>query len=646
MFQSKPILSQDIWRSDRDIVASTSRRDVALHYERARSIFRHSGLSQQDIENLTPKFWDFQFDCNGVIAARDMTAFIIVAIQVNLCIGTLCSFVKGRPDLQDLVDKLLNFDICGGFMLTEADHGLDARNLETTATLLPDGSYDLHTPHVGASKAMPLTTPYCGMPRIAIVFARLLVDGKSHGVKPFLVCLSDACGMRPGVTSRILPTRPGTKPLDHSLTAFNHVDLPFSALLGSSSEPENDRLDFLRQIWRVSAGTLSLSIMGISAIKVGTRVAAVYIERRTITAPDGPVPEETMSFSTQQRPIVEGWVQGKVLHAFARWTIGMCPNLSDATQHALATIFKATVMKASQILRSLTERSEPGAVIYWCDEAGQGRKVLSAVAQRLELYDEAMEELTGRMLREQFEILGLAMIQKLVPGLSVSINLDEDDSILPCPDDEQPSASECQPNNVAAGDAHVQAPNHETRWDDESCQTIRPTANTSVTWCTLRRKGQADPHGNSGRERIYRAMTRRASLKQRRARHHRENSPSPLATEVQVLHQHDDSEKALIRKRGNTLCNKAMNMGVDGYTTCILVFKNPVHDEWVSAGHIPEGQTIPSLDAIVAEHMGRRQEAGTDSPTIKVENSSPNITMGRERDYMNMIVHEGIGCAK
>ncbi|KAH7471250.1 hypothetical protein FOMA001_g12910 [Fusarium oxysporum f. sp. matthiolae] len=267
-------------------------------------------------------------------------------------------------------------------------------------------------------------------------------------------------------------------------------------------------------------------------------------------------------------------------------------------------------------------------------------------AQRLELYDEAMEELTGRMLRELFDILGLAMIQKLVPGLSASLNLDEDDSILPCPDDEQPSASECQPNSVAAGDAHVQAPNHETRWDDESCQTVRPTANTSVTWCTLRRKGQADPHGNSGRERIYRAMTRRASLKQRRARHHRENSPSPLATEVQVVHQHDDSEKALIRKRGNTLCNKAMNMGVDGYTTCVLVFKNPVHDEWVSAGHIPEGQTIPSLDAIVAEHMGRRQEAGTDSPSIKVENSSPNTAMGRERDYMNMIVHEGIGCAK
>ena len=285
-----------------------------------------------------------------------MTAFIIVAIQLNLCVGTLCSFTKGRQDIQDVVDKLLNFDICGGFMLTEVNHGLDARNLETTATLLPDGSYDLHTPHSGASKAMPPTTPYCDMPRLAVVFARLMVDGKVHGVKPFLVFLSDAGGMRPGITSRILPTRPGTKPLDHSLTTFNHVSLPSTSVLGASTRPENDRLDFLGQIWRVSAGTLSLSIMGISAIKLGTRIVSVYSERRTITAPDGNTPKEIMAFSTQQRPVVEGWVQGNILHAYAQWTIGMCPDLTATAQHALATIFKATVMKASQILRTLAER--------------------------------------------------------------------------------------------------------------------------------------------------------------------------------------------------------------------------------------------------------------------------------------------------
>lgn len=38
------------------------------------------------------------------------------------------------------------------YMLTEVGHGLDARNLETTATLLPNGDFDLHTPNSNAAK--------------------------------------------------------------------------------------------------------------------------------------------------------------------------------------------------------------------------------------------------------------------------------------------------------------------------------------------------------------------------------------------------------------------------------------------------------------------------------------------------------------
>lgn len=37
-------------------------------------------------------------------------------------------------------------------MLTELGHGLDAVNLETRATLLPDGSFDLNTPTASAAK--------------------------------------------------------------------------------------------------------------------------------------------------------------------------------------------------------------------------------------------------------------------------------------------------------------------------------------------------------------------------------------------------------------------------------------------------------------------------------------------------------------
>lgn len=37
-------------------------------------------------------------------------------------------------------------------MLTEVGHGLDAKNLETTATMLPNGEFDLNSPGLSAAK--------------------------------------------------------------------------------------------------------------------------------------------------------------------------------------------------------------------------------------------------------------------------------------------------------------------------------------------------------------------------------------------------------------------------------------------------------------------------------------------------------------
>jgi acyl-CoA oxidase len=79
MSQSEDILNQDIWNSRNDIVPPASNHDIAIHYKRAQSICVQSGmpttrigrdpkadvqgLSQDDIMNLTPKYWDFHFDC-------------------------------------------------------------------------------------------------------------------------------------------------------------------------------------------------------------------------------------------------------------------------------------------------------------------------------------------------------------------------------------------------------------------------------------------------------------------------------------------------------------------------------------------------------------------------------------------------------
>lgn len=277
---------------------------------------------------------------------------------MNLCIGTLSSFINGRPDLSALVDDLMEFKLCGDFMLTEIGHGLDARNLETTATLLPDGYFDLHTPNPSAAKAMPPSTPQCGVPRVAIVFARLITDGMDYGVKPFLVRIADGEAMHRGITSRALPTRPGTKPLDHAITSFDHVRLPPTALHGSSAKPRDSRADFFKQIWRVPVGTLSLCIAMVAPIKVASEITARYSQRRLTAASDDGARIPILAFSTQQRPILRGFTNAIILDAFGRWTIKgfMDPSHSPLVRHALAIVFKVTTVQAMKILNEFSER--------------------------------------------------------------------------------------------------------------------------------------------------------------------------------------------------------------------------------------------------------------------------------------------------
>jgi hypothetical protein len=49
---------------------------------------------------------------------------------------------------------------------------------------------------------MPPTTPRSGLPVVAVVIARLIVDGENYGVRPFLVPLGDGREMCKGVVAK------------------------------------------------------------------------------------------------------------------------------------------------------------------------------------------------------------------------------------------------------------------------------------------------------------------------------------------------------------------------------------------------------------------------------------------------------------
>jgi alkylation response protein AidB-like acyl-CoA dehydrogenase len=88
---------------------------------------------------------------NDPICSLDIAMFTILAAHVGLTIGTLSRYLKQRPDLRPLVNRLLRFDTVGIYLLTERGHGLDALNIETTAIKTSEG-YILHTPREEAAK--------------------------------------------------------------------------------------------------------------------------------------------------------------------------------------------------------------------------------------------------------------------------------------------------------------------------------------------------------------------------------------------------------------------------------------------------------------------------------------------------------------
>lgn len=85
-------------------------------------------------------------------------------------------------------------------------HGLDAANLQTTAqfTTFENGKkgFILHSPNEDSQKWTAHTTPLGKMPKVAIVYARLMVHGKFKGIRVFVVPLTNGIEMCKGITSK------------------------------------------------------------------------------------------------------------------------------------------------------------------------------------------------------------------------------------------------------------------------------------------------------------------------------------------------------------------------------------------------------------------------------------------------------------
>ena len=208
---------------------------------------------------------------------------------------------------------------------------------------------------------MPASTPAFGIAKVALVMARMIVDGEDRGPRFFIIPVCNEREMFKGVESIRLGPRSGTSPLDFSITRFNHVLVPHTALLTSKlndySSPKSPLEAWWNEVWRIPVGTMTVVAAAIPVIKTTAFIAGKYSMHRSLTGKGaGPIP--IISFRTQQWPILHAVAVSLVLENWYSVARGQAMNasLDPRIRHGLSVIVKTTMCRHAQ--RCVAEVSE------------------------------------------------------------------------------------------------------------------------------------------------------------------------------------------------------------------------------------------------------------------------------------------------
>ncbi|WP_228003140.1 acyl-CoA dehydrogenase family protein [Nocardia australiensis] len=315
-------------------------------YERARIVLRdgpnRSNISTDRAATLTML---------AAAAVSEPALFHVLAVHTCLIEPALTTAAAetGATLLQDFQRKLRDADWFGAMVITEAGAAASQLAVRTTATRAPNG-FILDTPDDAAVKIMAnaaLDSP----PRLGMVFAEILCDGRPQGVFAFAVPLQDN-----GIRTEPMLVHQGM-PVDFARIRFDKVFVPDQAWLHGSArwEPGRGVCD------PAGPGRLGSSLAPVANMWTATAVALAACARAAVT--------DTIRFASG-RPV-------RSQHRFGGTLLDQ-----PLVQHdlATATAFTAT---ASVLARNLEYAAAPAPGPFhaeWAPFAGvdQHRAVTKA----------------------------------------------------------------------------------------------------------------------------------------------------------------------------------------------------------------------------------------------------------------------------
>ena len=261
-----------------------------LSYERSRAL--HRKLEKPlDILRNPLRLYALAEWC-GLL---DVSCFSLVMVHYNLSVGTVYDHGQDRDDIADYVDEMNSLASFSPYMATELGYGNNLAALRTEAVYdHASQTFVLNTPDPLAQKFMSYSG-FGDIPKIAVVMARLKVDGADYGVFPFLVRLSTEQGLCEGIRAVSCPEKP-VQGLDNGLTWFDHVRIPArNILLGDVAEITaegkfkpviaNPRTRFHRALSRIIPGRLCVSSAATALGRASVYIALRYAQQRLTNAP-------------------------------------------------------------------------------------------------------------------------------------------------------------------------------------------------------------------------------------------------------------------------------------------------------------------------------------------------------------------------
>ena len=152
-----------------------------------------------------------------------------------------CKFIADDEQAAKWVPNITALRMSGCYAQTELGHGSNVAGIETTATFdRATQEFVINTPTISAIKFWP--GDLSRFSNHAVVFAKLILDGKAYGVHSFMVQTRnlETWDLLPGIEAGDIGPKFGYNSKDNGFMLFKNVRIPRTNMLKRFAEVDKD----------------------------------------------------------------------------------------------------------------------------------------------------------------------------------------------------------------------------------------------------------------------------------------------------------------------------------------------------------------------------------------------------------------------